>query len=143
MIHEKAQAVAPNIKYEFSMLEWTCKEVFKHAENSQDRNGHLECFLLHARNLLDFFVKPKSYRKKSDVIVRDFFKDGSIWESKEKKLLHYTLNERDEIHKTLAHLTFERIEQKIWDVCRISSELNQAKSEFLGTLDSAQRSWFN
>ncbi len=143
MIHERAQEVAPNIKYEFSMLEWSHNKVLDCSENSQDKNGYLECFLLHSRNLVDFFIKPSNYHANSDVIARNFFVDDSVWSSKESTLCKYIVSERDKINKTLAHLTFERINEKTWDVCRIWDDLSEAKSKFLSCLGSGQKPWFN
>lgn len=86
--------------YEIEMFR-TCFLILKNGTNNQfERNMHIECFILHARNLLEFF-KNKNH---SDVDPRRFTNtsynpDGNfINNSLERKM-----------NQQISHLTSDRI----------------------------------
>ncbi len=142
MVHKKAKEVAPDVQYEFDMLEWAYKKLSSDALNTTNkRNAYGECFLIHARNLIDFFVPP-CRRRDDDVFASHFFDEPEKWEEHESDLCQYARKERDDINKTLAHLTYRRISEKNWNEERISNGLETAKSKFLGLLAPEQRRWF-
>ena len=68
----RLRSIAEHVAYEIRMLRYTGKKLrFRLDRNS--RNSTLESFLLHVRNLRDFFYPVKL--KKDDVIADDFFAD--------------------------------------------------------------------
>lgn len=141
MNKENLKAVAPNVQYEIEMLDWSYQKVMHQSEKWQMSSCYVECFLLHARNLVDFYVKPMG-AKPDDVFARLFFIDQTKWEATENQICSLIKSERSMINKKLAHLTYARIDKQCWDVCGIYSELQHAKSIFMGLLDSEKRAWF-
>ena len=133
MVNKRAKDVEPNVQYEFDMIEWAYERFSGSPKSENERNAYLECFLIHARNLLDFFVKPQNSRT-DDVLARHFFENDTQWQQKEDGICTFVKKERDTIHKTVAHLTYERINEKTWDVRRIFNELESAKLMFLEML---------
>lgn len=89
------------------------KDITGKAEDKDKRDKHrmeLECFLLHARNLLDFLFDKKSREK--DVIISHFIEDEN-----RKQGMKNILNGLDpksdiyiRINKQLSHITYERLE---------------------------------
>jgi hypothetical protein len=71
------------------------------------RDAVLEAFLIHARNLIDFFIGPSNY-KKEDVIAADYFSSPDVWRRGLKKDGLHKVRER--IGKKLAHLTYRRLQ---------------------------------
>lgn len=141
MNEEKTEKVAPNIKYEFDMLEWSYIKVTNSNKKGNEHNSYIECFLLHVRNLIDFFVEP-NHSQSDDVLAQHFFENPSIWIEKEMNICSFVQSERSEINKTLAHLTYKRTTQKQWNLVKLHNELQDAKSEFLALLTDKQKKWF-
>lgn len=142
MVHEQAEQVAPDVQYEFDMLDYAYRELSaSDAKSSSARNADGECFLIHARNLIDFFCPPEKLRT-DDIVARHFFGDPRQWEIRETELCQFSKTERNPMHKTLAHLSYRRIHSKSWEERKIYEELNAARSQFLELLAPEQRGWF-
>lgn len=90
------------------------------------KNVYLECFLLHARNLI-YFLENRGIS--SDVRCSDF---GIIGVNINLPIT----NSREDINKYLAHLTQERIlrQSPSWNCPRIKEEINSKLSDFLNAL---------
>ena len=102
-------------------------------------NISLECTLLHARNLLDFFCGKKS--SKDDLRASHFVPKSqglSYWTSSK---LSYIESRREDINKSLSHLTYTRSLQKpLWNLQKIQQEIDEAYNEFLSLLPKNERS---
>lgn len=142
MIHAKTKNVTDNVKYEFDMLEWTYFKLSNDdASSKQEKNAYIECFLIHARNLTDFF-SPQLSAQNDDVLASHFFDNAEVWKSHESNLCQYIKSQRSDINKTLAHLTYYRVKPKQWEGARIYDELRKAKNLFFELLTPEQRKSF-
>ena len=93
-------------------------------------NVFLEDYLLHARNLRDFFAPGG---KADDVITADFF--GRPMRVSLPHLRSAAV--RNRLNKRIAHLTFSRPRfRSSWNVRPLSIELNQAMIRFVTRLKS-------
>ena len=104
------------------------------------RNAVLECFLLHARLLADFYLGRG--RPETDIFARTFVPD---W--KPGELLPTVSGLVDDLDKRLAHLTERRLGVKLdWDVDTMAAELRVAWGVFLDCVAERwpeQRPWFD
>lgn len=142
MIDTKTKNVTDNVKYEFDMLEWTYLRLSNdRASSKEEMNAYIECFLIHARNLTDFFA-PRRSTQNDDVLANHFFDNSEVWKSHESNLCQYIKSQRSDINKTLAHLTYHRVKPKQWEGARIYDELRKAKDLFLELLTPERRKWF-
>lgn len=118
-------------KYELEMF----RIAFERRSNEQDNffsNVMLECALLHARNLLEFFTGKSN---KDNIIASHFVN--------EPPQLPYLKSLWNDINKRLSHLTYTRVkaEKKYrWNLSKISDEIEAAYSEFLDFLPEEDRS---
>ena len=132
------------IIYEIDMLDHCYKKlVQEHAPNIQ---GYLllECFLLHYRNLLDFFGKephrddlsicnPEDWApgpgSDKDGVQRLGAKGRSLWQEYEDRR-----RRSDTISRYLHHCTKQRTEAKDWPVREMYSKIAPLIQEFLQIL---------
>jgi hypothetical protein len=76
------------------------------------RDASLEAFLIHARNLIDFFIGPSNQRP-NDILASDFFVDPIVWRGVQRSGLD---RDRERIGRKLAHLTYHRInDHEAWN----------------------------
>lgn len=111
----------------------------------------LEAFLLHFRNLIEFFgkptqthttdlciEKPESFwtaanRPANDVLAR--LRKPDLWTKYER------INNRNSISKYLQHCTEHRIDAKDWPVSAMYNELSGTVDEFERLLPDKTRPW--
>jgi len=123
-------------KYELEMLRFAASK-YSNAQDKLLRNALVECALLHARNLLDFFWR-KQPPKNDDICAAHFVgksakrKSADWWRSCK---LPYLKSHKTTINKSLSHLTYERIGAEYkWDLAKIKDEIEAAYTEFLQLL---------
>jgi hypothetical protein len=98
------------------------------------RNAFLESFLLHLRNLIQFFTIPRNAKERnqrSDDIIVDEFKDsaGNVISN---ITLAISADDLKAIHKHLSHLTKTRTNNKLlWPVTALELEINNAMHQFI------------
>ena len=101
-------------------------------------NATLEASLLHARNLLDFFIEDPT--KKDDIRAAHFLRDPK-WKSTKLALLN---SRRGDINYGLSHLTYRRVTnaKPDWnDLLKIADdEVNAAFDEFISLLPKNEQS---
>ncbi len=120
-IAEKIVALAPDEKeiflekhfgYEIEMLHHAFKKCPNGKAKDNNENMAIECFLLHARNLQDFFLGQKN--KLDDALAIHFMEESeqTNWNSRVKQ----KYSEKDElkelnykIGKHLVHLTYTNL----------------------------------
>ncbi|HEY2903055.1 MAG TPA: hypothetical protein VGL59_20910 [Polyangia bacterium] len=119
---------AEHLWYELLMLRWAIRQ---QPWDRQAANARLECFAIHARNLIDFLYPPENPKKK-DVIFADFLK-GSGWEP-EAPSAELT-RARNMAHKQIAHLTTGRIAgsghaDKAWHLTEVTRDIETVLRKF-------------
>jgi len=141
-------SLAADVKYEVAMATFAGHQLL-HAEVQRTPAGHnafIEVFLLHVRNLADFFdARPT----KDDVVASHYVADWSATRDSEPRAREAQENLRSQcrwINKRLAHITATRQREPkeldarlITDVMREIAILFQL---FVDNLSDEQRSWF-
>jgi len=112
----------------------------QYGHQTVDRNNvnmALETFLLHARNLVEFFyTKHKKYS--TDVRALDFFENKGSWIGSRPNLTGSLTKIRERAGKELAHLTYKRISgtppEKDWSTGETVEDLVKVINIFLDRL---------
>lgn len=128
-----------HLDHELNMLFVSKVELSKTKKNSPDAirnaylvNAMLETFLIHARNLIDFFYNDSP--RKDDVVAKDFVSD---WETLRPTFTVLLVETRDNANKHLTHLTYARIdltEPWKWHFEEIESNLVEVLNKFFETV---------
>ncbi len=124
------RSAATHLRYEWDMARAAWRELVQASASRKPvlTNIFLEDFLLHARNLRDFFAP---HGKRDDVLAADFF-------GKPMRLALPLLRSaavRNRLNKRIAHLTFARSRFRAsWNVRTLSIELDQAMTRFAARL---------
>lgn len=134
------EAVARDVRYEVDRL-FQGADLYPKASEAQGQRLLFEGFLLHFRNLIDFFcVGPKQ----DDVHASHFFPNAADWKpTKPTWLKEY----RTRCHKLLAHLTYSRLEyarrgEMDWVLDEQIEHLRACWKQFLDQLPPERRGWF-
>jgi hypothetical protein len=139
-IHEKAHQIASHVAYELGQLLEDAREL-----QASEKNSTLESFLMHARNLYDFFfVAPRP--KMPDVSVQQFFDDGETWKPDAIRYCPYLTRERERLNRSIHHLSYDRLNfesKKQWEISTIVSDVTAVWNEFLTRLSPERRGWFS
>lgn len=126
--------------YEVDMLMFSFSrlaELLKTRNEGEDlgsKNMMLEDFILHARNLRNFFYGPE---KKEDAFAKHFVKDIIRWSRARRKERERPgiIEIRDRASKELAHLTYKRkcevSEKKNWPCSTILREILEVVDGFI------------
>lgn len=141
------------VRYEFQMLTkaaeiWRANDLSTYSkENKWERRRITDVFLLHGRNLLDFFA-PRDSAQPADVVARHY---DPLWECPDgSSLAGRTIVEwRDRIDKLLSHVTYNRraminenTSASRWPIGSINQELVAMFDKFLKALPQSRREWF-
>jgi hypothetical protein len=108
------------------------------------RNMAIECFLLHFRNLRNFFYPSRDAWTNSfyfdDQIAHDFW---SGWDAVEDDWSECSPDERNRLNKLLSHLSYSRrgLDHK-WPIQEMSRAIRNALAQFLAALPDDRRTWF-
>jgi hypothetical protein len=126
---------AQTILYEIDMLNFAAGHLKQ--ETGPSSWCYLECFLLHFRNLIEFFGKEPDPKRPDDLSIfrpRQIWTDPNTLPSEEAlRGLHQTPLWRAAKHmisKYLQHCTEERVNRKIWYVHDMFVELSPIIDEF-------------
>ena len=144
---------AQTILYEIDMLRLAADDLTQESEWNSWRN--LECFLLHFRNLIEFFGKPIS-RDSDTLSIR---RPEKIWEQPETQPSNEQLSRlrcedlwnkyeerrkgeiNDKISRYLKHCTEQRVVDKRWNVGEMFEEIRSVIAEFEKLLPNKHRPW--
>jgi hypothetical protein len=114
-----------HLLYELQLFLWTGKELGRGHEGVI-RSVLIESFVIHLRNLIDFFFTPRSHD--DDVIAADFCPPWSEGISAKLK------EARERANKELSHLTLNRKSgldpSKPWDVGGLFQEVHDVAKRF-------------
>jgi hypothetical protein len=139
------------ILYEIDMLRYTAGELSKGDwKVEKDKWICLEAFLVHFRNLIEFFGKPAV--SKTDLHITkpgDFWRDGATRpnETELTKLTRtdlwdkYEDDQGDRISRFLHHCTTHRVDPKEWEVGIMYNELKSTLDAFEQLVPDKSRTW--
>ena len=144
-MHSQAREVAPRVAYEVWMIR-EARRLHREASDRPMKNSLLESFLLHARNLHDFFSRSRADLKgqhATDVIAEDFFDDVAQWK---RPTMPFLDEHRQRIHRSIAHLTYHRVayekNKRIWKLDTILMEIDGVWTAFVENIPVERRAWF-
>ncbi|MFA6098809.1 MAG: hypothetical protein WCV50_03475 [Patescibacteria group bacterium] len=116
---DKKAWLIEHFAYEDDMLNFSFNKIFECLKQQEQKSLQmaLECFLLHARNLLEFFY----YRKNGKSYIRAIdFIESKQWEKLLPKKTARIIKLQKRIDNELMHLTDKRISgippEKSWDI---------------------------
>jgi hypothetical protein len=146
-MNQSYQKYEEHINYEFNMFEKTSiylMNKYPHQNNQgvilndlQDLI-YLECFLLHYRNLFEFFIESKGYPTdlKANMFLFNWEQIKVKFEDNIKKIkesILYNYEKDNLINKYLSHITEERnniILKKSWDIKTLYENMKIICDEF-------------
>jgi len=139
---------AQTILYEIHMLRYTAETLTTNKwREGKDQWVYLEAFLLHYRNLIEFFGRPGP--RADDLHItksRDFWPVASALPKAEfDKLFNSDLWDKyeddipDKISKYLHHCTKRRIDPKTWDIGIMYGELEPVLAKFVNLLSDEDK----
>jgi hypothetical protein len=136
-----------HISYEIKMLrELSAALQGKGAGPRTMNNALLESFLIHYRNLFDFFYPENKRRLAFDVAATDYVPGRHRWRnSRPKADIKSTVENRERVNCLLAHLTLRRLKYKnrSWPDKKMASAIEEMIEAFVQALPQARRSWFD
>ena len=111
------------------------------------RNALLESFLVHYRNLFDFFYPefPSRRRLPHDVSASDYLPDRKRWRKKRPEMdRKQSAENRERVNCLLAHLTLRRLKYKnrSWPDKKMTGIIESLVEEFVKELPRDRRAWF-
>jgi len=110
-------------------------------------NALLESFLIHYRNLYDFFYPefPSRKRLPHDVAASDYLPNPKQWRKKRPDLDRKRVVEnRERVNCLLAHLTLRRLKyrNRSWPDRKMANTIEALIEQFVKELPLQRRSWF-
>jgi hypothetical protein len=142
---------AETILHEIDMLRFSASSFRQPCEWNCWRN--LECFLLHFRNLIEFFGNKTKGDTLSILRPQKIWTDSATIPSEDRlKPLHrkdlwkkYEVRRKDQVNdkisRYLHHCTEQRVESKNWDVTVMLNELSPTLEAFESLLPHKHRPW--
>lgn len=127
---------------------WMLNESAKRWSNASDPIVHniaIEAFLVHFRNLRDFFYPPLGAwtdpKGADDVVAFDYCES---WDKTAKDWQEVVPSEKDRINKQLAHISYTRptLDPK-WPISQMCTAIRTSLSEFVDTLSVERQKWFS
>ena len=135
------ERIASDIAYEVSMMlgalaAFSGQQVSEHVW----KNLAMEGFLLHLRNLRDFFYSTSESSKPDDVLAEDYV---SSWDTDRPPLAQVIAEKRERLNRQLAHLSYSRLRfQKSWgNLDEMRGEIMKTANSFLEVLPEDKRDW--
>lgn len=132
-----------HLRYEYSMLVAVAQAIASGiSERGWLTNALLESFVIHLRNLIDFFYPPAS-SKPDDVVAGDFFSSSEEWEQLRPVMSAALTAARGRANKEISHLTYARLlvtpDAKPWAFLDLAQELGTVMNSFRSGLHSRMR----
>jgi len=105
---EKQELLGEHFYYEVKMLSFTATKLIEFTQiDIWNKNMALETFLLHARNLREFFYRD-SKQHETDARAYEFVKERNKWEEARPEETEWIKKVRERVNTELAHLTYRR-----------------------------------
>lgn len=113
--------------YELEMLNATA-QLYDPRDEKHSRSAILESFLLHARNLIEFFEGKPKYD--DDLTCLDFLDEEG--KPIQGVVLNFPNTFKTALHKHLAHMSKVRVKHKPgWEIEKIRIEMNKEAKKFI------------
>jgi hypothetical protein len=110
------------------------------------RNALLESFLIHYRNLYDFFYPdfPTRRRLPDDICAGDYLHNPKRWRKHRPDTNEKQRQNRERVNALLAHLTLRRLKyrNRSWHDRKMAGIIEELLQEFLRELPRERRTWF-
>jgi hypothetical protein len=117
---EELRALSEHVSYEWGMLLGTAgKILLTPTEDMVEHNGRVESFLLHMRQIYEFFYRDEPSRD-TDAVATDYVKEWSAHRPKASSTLEDL--SRD-VGRRAAHLTLHRVVGQQYPVRDVAIEL--------------------
>lgn len=140
---QELQQASEHVTYEIRMLVATMSFLSK-PDGETDwvaSSAYLESFVLHLRNLIDFFYTPR--RSRDLILAEHYVSDVAQWTADRGPITPLLSREKRRANKLIAHLSFGRlITDKTWDWGVIRAELQRVINCFLNHLPGIRKAWF-
>jgi hypothetical protein len=109
------------------------------------RNALLESFLIHYRNLYDFFhPELRRHRLPGDTVATDYLPDAGRWKGRREQFDKKSSENRERVNAQLAHLTYRRLryDTRKWPDRAMAKRMEALIDEFVRELPPSRRRWF-
>jgi hypothetical protein len=141
---QQLEQASEHVKYEIDMLRATVSflTVSWSATDRVTRCAYLESFVLHLRNLSEFFYQ----QKKNHICAADYVSDVDKWKRSRGAKSASLGREIRKANEFVAHLSYERCakdKDRNWDWGIISAELQRLIGCFLSNLPPGRRALFS
>lgn len=148
------QRVVRFIQYEWEMLKSAWDELPEEVREGHGRTGTghgygddtvIECFLLHARVLRDFYCQSRKTlngNAVTNIVAEDFFDQPKDWMP--PTLNYLAVEVKTRLDRALTHLAYDRTDylaEEEWNLKLAWDELQAAKEHFLRKLPTDRLSW--
>lgn len=110
------------------------------------QNALLESFLIHYRNLRDFFYPELCLGDRRDAAsARDFVTNLARWRRRKGDWQDATGDERQRLNRQIAHLSWSRLKYspRTWPTIRMTRRMAHLIRMFLEELPSTREPWFD
>lgn len=134
-----------HILCEFNMIQDAANVVSRaHGTNGLLENIALESFLLHIRQVRDFFYGVRKNKWPDDTFASDY---ASNWESVQPDLPRVIKEHEERLDRQLAHLSYARLrykgKEKEWPVDEMATAMAEVVRVFLRSLPQDRAAWFS
>jgi hypothetical protein len=122
-----------HLLYELQMFDWTAHNLPK--DKGLHLSALLESFVVHLRNLIDFFyTEPRKGKDNDDVVARYFFEAPSEWAAGD--IPDELDAAKHRANKQVSHLTYARElakdAEKDWKVSQLYYQVHDVALKFVG-----------
>lgn len=134
-----------HLVYEIKMLRETASALRGKGIGPRSfRNAMLETFLVHYRNLFDFFYADTRRELAHDVSAADYVPDPKQWKERRPRIGREATGNRERVNAQLAHLTYRRLKykQRNWSDRRMARQIEELLEAFVAQLPPSRRRWF-
>lgn len=114
-----------HLLYELQYLQVTADELRRATLGSKMTSIFIDCFVIHLRNLIEFFCTTAGSERADDVIASDFC---PTWRPSLSDILK---DAKNRANKVLSHLTFDRKSGQVWDTEGLLKEINDIALRFV------------
>ena len=136
--------MASHVAYELRMWQWSGNRLAQFGQKqlgTPERNAVIESYLLHLRNLIEFFRSDGT--RSDDVVALNFAPNWALGD-------HAPVLERAwiSLNKRLNHITSERLNKAAWPTVekswqRAHDTVAELWLQFETELDDERRAWFH